>query len=123
MEYVKYMGLTSSDYLFMGNQKWKTYKGKTDPIIYPVTRQLMAYMIKKVVEGVGIDFTFGLHSLRKTFGYMYMKNGGNLLTLQKMYNHDSPATTLIYVEWGKEDAEHDREGIYIGGIKSKKTWK
>ena len=32
----------------------------------------------------------------------------------KMYNHDSPDVTLRYVQWGKEDAEHDRKNMYIG---------
>ena len=32
----------------------------------------------------------------------------------KMYNHASPDVTLRYVCWGKEDAEHDREAMYIG---------
>ena len=115
MEYVSYMGLTSSDYLFMGGHSTYTYKGKTSPVIYPVTRQNMNYMFQKVIKAVGIDFTFGLHSLRKTFGYMYILNGGNILTLQKMYNHESPTVTLLYVEWGKEDAEKARTAMYLGG--------
>ena len=115
LEYIKFMGLTSSDYLFMGQQTICNYKGKIKPIIYPVTRQNMTHVFKKVIDAVGIDFTFGLHSLRKTFGYMYIKNGGNILTLQKMYNHESPDVTLVYVEWGKEDAERDRAAIYLGG--------
>lgn len=123
MEYVKYMGLTSSDYLFMGQKKKHTYKGKTFKVIYPVTRQNMNVFMHKTAEACNIDFTFGLHSLRKTFGYMYIKNGGNILTLQKMYNHDSPDVTLLYVEWGKEDAENDREAIYLGGKYSKKIGK
>ena len=71
----------------------------------------------KVAEAVGIDFKFGLHSLRKTFGYMYILNGGNIITLMKMYNHDEPSTTLLYVMWNREDAEREREAVFIGGKK------
>lgn len=117
MEYVKDMELTTSDYLFMGQKTKNTYKGKQTRIIYPVTRQNMNKVFHKVSMAIGIDFKFGLHSLRKTFGYMYILNGGNVITLMKMYNHDSPSTTLVYVEWGKEDAERDREAVFIGGKK------
>lgn len=117
MDYVNNMGLTSSDYLFMGQKTKNTYKGKETKVIYPVTRQNMNKVFHKVASAVGIDFKFGLHSLRKTFGYMYILNGGNVITLMKMYNHDSPSTTLVYVEWGKEDAERDREAVFIGGKK------
>jgi integrase len=117
IEYIDYMKLTSSDYLFMGQKTKNTYNGKEYPIIYPVTRQNIRVVFKKVAKNVGIDFKFGLHSLRKTFGYMYILNGGNVITLMKMYNHDSPDVTLVYVHWGKEDAESDREAIFIGGKK------
>ena len=51
---------------------------------------------------------------------MYILNGGNVITLMKMYNHDSPDVTLVYVHWGKEDAENDREAIFIGGKNTSK---
>ena len=34
----------------------------------------------------------------------------------KMYNHDEPNVTLLYICWGKEDAENDREAVYLGGV-------
>lgn len=117
LDYIKEFDLKENDYLFMGQKKKDTYKGKSWKVIYPITRQNARLICKKVAEAVGIDFTFGLHSLRKTFGYQYIQNGGRLLTLQKMYNHETPDITLFYVMWGKEDAEADRESIYIGGIK------
>ena len=48
---------------------------------------------------------------------MYIKKGGNVITLMKMYNHYSPEVTLLYVMWSNEDAEADRESTFIGGIK------
>lgn len=120
MKYVEDMDLTSSDYLFMGQKTKNTYRGKQYKVLYPVTRQNMNKIFHKVSDAVGIDFKFGLHSLRKTFGYMYILNGGNVITLMKMYNHDSPDVTLVYVHWGKEDAENDREAIFIGGTKASK---
>lgn len=115
--YIETYDLKEHDYLFMGQKKKDTYKGITKNVIYPITRQQGRNICKKVSDAVGIDFKFGLHSLRKTFGYMYIKNGGNVITLMKMYNHSSPDITLLYVMWGKEDAEKDRELIFLGGKK------
>jgi site-specific recombinase XerD len=62
-----------------------------------------------------IPYNFAMHSLRKTFGYMYYKNGGKLLTLQKMYNHSDSSTTLLYIMWDANDVQKTRQSIYIGG--------
>lgn len=123
LEYIKEFDLKNSDYLFMGQKKKDTYKGKSWHIIYPITRQNARNICKDVAEKVGIDFKFGLHSLRKTFGYMYIKNGGNVLTLMKMYNHYAPDVTLLYVMWGNDDAENDRESTYIGMKKTSQNRK
>ena len=117
LDYIKEFDLKPNDYLFMGQKKKDTYKGKSWNVIYPITRQNARNICIDVAKAVGIDFKFGLHSLRKTFGYMYIKKGGNIITLMKMYNHYSPDVTLLYVMWGKEDAESDRESTFIGGIR------
>ena len=118
VNYIKEFDLKDNDYLFMGQKKKDTYKGKTWKVIYPITRQNARKICLDVARAAGIDFKFGLHSLRKTFGYMYIKNGGNIITLMKMYNHSSPDITLLYVMWGNEDAEADREARFIGGVKN-----
>lgn len=117
MKYIETYELKNNDYLFMGQKKKDTFQGKTKNILYPITRQNTRLIFRKVAEAVGIDFKFGLHSLRKTFGYMYILNGGNIITLMKMYNHDEPSTTLLYVMWNREDAEREREAVFIGGKK------
>ena len=117
LKYIEEYDLKNNDYLFMGQKKKDTFKGKSWTVIYPITRQNTRLIFQKVAAAVGIDFKFGLHSLRKTFGYMYIKNGGNVITLMKMYNHDEPGTTLLYVMWNKEDAENEREAVFIGAKK------
>ncbi len=118
MEYINAYELKPSDYLFMGQKKRDTYKGNTRDVIYPMTRQnCQETIFPKVIKACGIDFKFGLHSLRKTFGYMYIANGGNVITLMKMYNHDSPDVTLLYVMWNTTDIEKERESIFIGGTR------
>lgn len=114
MAYVNEFNLKSNDYLFMGQKSKNTYKGITRKIIYPITRQNCSALFKKISEDCGITFNFGLHSLRKTFGYMYILNGGKLVTLQKMYNHDKPTTTLFYVMWDSADLEAERAATFLG---------
>lgn len=114
MKYIETYELKNNDYLFMGQKKKDTFQGKTKNILYPITRQNTRLIFRKVAEAVGIDFKFGLHSLRKTFGYMYILNGGNVITLMKMYNHEEPGVTLLYVMWNREDVEREREAVFIG---------
>lgn len=112
LDYVERNNLTEYDYMFLGQKK--TQGGKK--YIYPITRQQAHHIVSKTAKDIGITFVFGLHSLRKTFGYMYIKNGGKPETLMKMYNHDDYNVTLRYVSWGVDDAEQDREAVYLGGV-------
>ena len=112
-EYIDIQGLTSSDYLFPSQRH--------DGIIRCISRQQADRIIKDIKKNCNIHTVFGMHSLRKTFGYQYYANGGNLLTLQKMYNHEDASVTLIYIMWDKNDMEKAREEVYIG--ESKKVTK
>ncbi len=116
LAFIEKYNLGPYDYLFRGQMKYVNGV----KYIYPINRQRAYQIVKETGEAIGIPFCFGVHSLRKTFGYQYIKNGGNVITLMKMYNHDSTDVTLRYVCWGKEDAEHDREAMYIGAKGSNK---
>lgn len=115
MKYIEKYDLKSNDYLFMGQKKTTTYKGTTKKVIYPITRQNGDYIMTKIEKACGINFIFGLHSLRKTFAYQYYVNGGNLITLMKMLNHASPEVTLLYIMLDSQEIEDARSKIYIGG--------
>lgn len=43
------------------------------------------------------DYNLGTHTMRKTFGYWYYKNYGDLATLMMMFNHSKAEVTLIYI--------------------------
>lgn len=108
--YVKRWNLGKYDYMFMGQKT--VVNGK--PYHLPINRQQGHRIVSRAGAAIGINFVFGLHSLRKTFGYQYIDGGGNVLTLMKMYNHDNTDVTLRYVCWGREDAEKARENTFIG---------
>ncbi|MDG0887889.1 tyrosine-type recombinase/integrase [Paracholeplasma manati] len=119
LEYVKRNNLSQFDYMFLGQ---KTVQDGKEYAL-PITRQQAYYIVKDVSKAIGIGFIFGVHSLRKTFGYMFIKNGGSWQTLTKMYNHDDIEVTQRYVMWDIEDAQKERAAIFIGAPHKKKKGK
>lgn len=112
-DYMERNDIGEHDYLFRGQKN--TERGRK--YISPITRQQGHKVVSDAAEAIGIPFVFGLHSLRKTFGYMYIKNGGKPETLMRMYNHNDYNVTMRYVCWGIEDDE--RNLIYLGSTKSR----
>lgn len=53
--------------------------------------------LKAAAKAVGIQQNVCSHTLRKTFGYHYFKETGDLATLQKIFGHSSSAITLTYI--------------------------
>lgn len=68
----------------------------------PITTRSAHRIIKGTLREIGINGNYGTHSLRKTFGYHRYINDVKLETLQKIFNHSSPATTLRYIGITKE---------------------
>lgn len=115
LDYIEEYKLSGKDYLFMGQKKQQSYKDKTFKVIYPMTKvNCDSAIFPRTVKACGIDVHFTLHSLRKTFGYQYIKNGGNPMTLMKLYNHENVGITMFYVMWNSDDVEKTRENIFIG---------
>lgn len=79
-------GCQAKDYLF------KSRKGTG-----PITARSAHKIIKTLMRDLEIKGNYGTHSLRKTFGYHRYINGVKLETLQKIFNHSSPATTIRYI--------------------------
>ncbi len=119
LEYVKRNNLSQFDYMFMGQ---KTIQNGKDYAL-PITRQQAYFIVKDASKAIGIGFIFGVHSLRKTFGYMFIKNGGSWQTLTKMYNHDDILVSQRYVMWDIDDAQKERAAIFIGAPHKKKKGK
>ena len=87
---------------------------RTDGIIRAITRQQAHKVMKECCRETGIKYKVGPHSLRKTFGYNYMRAGGNIYTLMKMYNHSSTDTTQLYIMWTTDETEKERMNIFNG---------
>ena len=53
--------------------------------------------LNEACDAVGIKENVGCHSLRKTFGYHHYKQFDDIVLLQKIFNHSSPAVSLFYI--------------------------
>ena len=62
----------------------------------PINRNRAYQIIKELGEIFDID-NLGTHTMRKTFGYHYYRKTKDVATLQKIFNHSSPAITLQYI--------------------------
>lgn len=104
--YVARNKLTENEYLFPSQ--------RNDGIIKAISRQQGSRIMLDIKNNMHINYTFGLHSLRKTFGYQRYAETKDILTIMKMYNHDSPDVTMDYIMWTSNDAEKAREETYFG---------
>ena len=82
----------SSDYLIQSRE------GENRPI----SRE-RAYQIMKDVGDYFCIPDLGTHTLRKTFGYHHYKQYKDIVMLQKIFNHASPAITLKYIGYEQEN--------------------
>lgn len=53
-------------------------------------------VIKEAGEKAGME-SLGTHSMRKTFGFHYYQQTGDIVTLQKIFNHATTQITLRYI--------------------------
>jgi len=75
-------------------------------------------ILKEAAIACGLPYNVGSHTLRKTFGYWYIKNNNNSMTalaeLQDLLNHSSQKATLKYIGLWDEKAKKCYESNVIG---------
>jgi len=53
----------------------------------------------QLIAALGIEgFDLAFHAFRRFFGKNYLKNGGNVIYLQRLFGHSDLATTKMYLE-------------------------
>lgn len=78
--------LNDGDYLFKSRQGGNR----------PIDRSTAYRILRKAAEEFRIK-EIGTHTLRKTFGYHFYLQTKDVATLQELYNHNNPETTLRYI--------------------------
>ena len=105
--YIRDNELLESDYMFYTQKKSN---------LTPMTRQQADRILKSAAEEIKIRQKFSMHSLRKTWAYQKYKDGTPLISISKMLNHHDVEETLLYICWGDEDIDREREATYYGGV-------
>ena len=82
-----------------------------------LTRVMVFYVIKSLVEKAGIQKAVSPHTLRHSFATALLEGGANLRAIQAMLGHESIATTQIYMHI---DTTHLREEILLHHPRNKK---
>lgn len=103
MAYIKRNELYDTDYLF-----WSS-KG----INKPLTRIMGYKVMQQMKEGCKIPYNIGTHTLRKTYGYWFYKQTGDIVALQAILNHSTPSQTLIYIGMQQKEVEEKRKGFVL----------
>jgi integrase len=62
----------------------------------PIGRGQAWKIMKDIGDRFGIE-NLGTHTLRKTFGFHYYKQTGDIATLMQMFNHSKESITLKYI--------------------------
>jgi len=97
-KYINAFGLTDHEFLF------KTFKNKYDAI----TRVTAWRRIKALADQVGVKYTVGAHSLRKSYGRWLYDETHDIHLVQQFYMHGSAETTERYICLEKGDIDAKR---------------
>lgn len=105
-------GCSLSDYMFRG-------ESNRSDASKPMTRKSADRILKSIGDDMELGIHMSTHTLRKTFGYHQMAMAGNserqLLLLQKMFGHSSPAMTLNYIGLTDEEISSAYKNLNLGG--------
>ena len=104
-------GVCLSDYMFTSD------RGPADGTT-PITRHSVERMLKGIAKDLNLPIHMATHTLRKTFAYHMMVMAHNdsrqLLLLQKILNHSSPAQTLDYIGITAEEIDAAYNALNLG---------
>lgn len=62
-----------------------------------LNRSQVYRFLNEACDAVGLTENIGCHSLRKSFGYHHFKKYKDIVLLQKIFNHSTPAVSLLYI--------------------------
>jgi len=98
-----------NSYIKTVNSPWLFPSRKGDK---PLTNVQAWRQFNKAAEMAEIP-SVGTHTMRKTFGYWYYKKTLDIVSLQKIFNHFSPAITLKYIGITDEEIENSLKDFLL----------
>lgn len=99
--YIKTNQLKEYDYLFPSKKKINRQTGER---IQHIGRVAAYQIFKKAALAIGLQ-NIGTHSMRKTFGYHFYRDTGNIGLLMKIFNHASQDITMIYIGFEQDELD------------------
>lgn len=85
-------GRPADEYIFQSREKDTiTHKPR------PISRQRCYQIINSIARQAKIEDRIGCHTLRKTFGYWYYQQTGDVVSLQRILCHSFQRETLVYI--------------------------
>lgn len=81
-------GRNAGEFLVPSDERWPRAK--------PVSRRRAYQVLRQAGEECGVEH-LGTHSMRKTFGYHFYTQTGDIVLLMKILNHCNQAITLRYI--------------------------
>ncbi|AWK52223.1 site-specific integrase [Clostridium beijerinckii] len=106
-DYLKY---ELDDYIYDKNDYEyliKSQKGRNQPL----TPKGAWDDMKKAAKTFGLD-NIGCHTLRKTFGYFFYQQYGDIVTLKNLFGHSDISVTFRYI-----GLDQDKTDECVGGLK------
>lgn len=70
-----------------------------------ISRQRAWQIINHIAREAGVQERVGCHTLRKTFGFWYYKQTGDVVSLQRILGHTSRRDTLVYIGVVQDDID------------------
>lgn len=78
---------------------------KSNEVIFPLSERAVQKHLKRVCDYLGIE-GISTHSFRKFYATrIYVKNNYNIVLVQRLLQHSTPATTQRYIGIGPEELE------------------
>lgn len=84
------------EYCNLRSDKEFLFSSKKNPA-KAITRIEVFRKFKTVCDSIGVYYNYSVASWRKTFGYHYYKQFGDILLLQWLFGQTSPQETLDYI--------------------------
>lgn len=78
----------------------------------PISKIQAYRQLNKAGEWAEVE-SIGTHTMRKTFGYWFYKQTGNVAMLQEILNHSHPKITLTYIGINKEETDNELDNFSL----------